>query len=391
MLLLLRGELPRASLAAAEQRWTWALIVAYLAPLASAVFAALLRQDFSPSQFDAPARFLLAIPIFLFVQRAGWPTARVVRAVLPLALGIVLLYLQTLGYDHKWEVVDGPRRVTTFRVDPLVFGYFSLAFGLMALVSIEPREWRDGHRWTAVLCLVALLLGICFSVRSGSRSGWLALPLVIGVWAHHHWGRRHRFAAAGVVAAALLLPVLAYLFVPPVGTRIDEAVKDVVEYPWHGVLRHETSLGYRITFLRMAADIVSQHPWAGIGDFQHAPMPPASAFPYASPDAVHFAFTSAFHNQIVSNAVRSGIGGLLAGVVLLCVPLLICARGLRGAAAPVARRDAMMGLAYCICVAVSSLSTEVVDLKFAASFYAVMTAVFCGAVLRRQGAGTGPG
>jgi O-antigen ligase len=87
--------------------------------------------------------------------------------------------------------------------------------------------------------------------------------------------------------------------------------------------------------------------------------------------------------------VRSGIGGLLATAALLFVPLLVCARGLRRGAA-LARHDAMMGLAYCTCVVVSSLGTEVVDLKFAASFYAVMTAVFCGAVLGRRGSEDGP-
>lgn len=381
--LLATRELPARALPRQERRWAWALIAAYVAPVATAALAALLRGDTNPAQFDAPARFLLAIPIFLFVRRVGWPTARVLRWVLPLALGVVLAYLLALGYDHKWEVPGGPRRLTTFLVDPLVFGYFSLAFGLMALVSIEPGEWRDRRRWGAILCAIALGLGLYFSVRSGSRTGWLALPLVAGIWAHHHWGRSHRLASAAVVAAALLLPLAAYFLVPAVNARVDEAIRDVAEYPWHGVLRHETSLGYRITFMRIAADLFASHPWAGIGDFSHVPPPPASAFGYASPDAIAFGFRSGFHNQVVTTAVRSGLGGGLASLALLLVPLLICARGLRQGS-PAARGDAMMGLAYCTCVVVSSFSTEVVDLKFAASFYAVMTAVFCGAVLGRS-------
>src|SRR5262249_35100199 len=122
-----------------------------------------------------------------------------------------------------------------------------------------------------------------------------------------------------------------------------------------------------------------------IGDFAHEPLPPPSGFSYASQDAIRSGFTSGFHNQLVTNAVRSGVGGLLATGLLLFVPLLVCARGLRRRAAA-ARRDAMVGLAYCTCVVVSSLSTEVVDLKFAASFYAVMAALFCGAVLGRRAA-----
>lgn len=389
LLQLARGELPRASLAPRERRWALAVMLAYVAPVASAALAGVLRQDVNVSEFDAPSRFLLAIPIFLFVLRTRWPVARVLAWVLPLALAIVLGYLQLWGYDHKWEEVGGPRRLTTFLVDPLVFGYFNLTFGLMALVWIRPGDWRDGRgRWGIAAGVIALALGAYFSVRSGSRSGWLALPLVIGIWAHYHWGRRHRLAAVAVLATVLLLPVAAYFLVPVVGSRVDEAVQDVVQYPWHGVLMHETSLGYRITFMRMAADLFASHPWAGIGDFSHMP-PPVGAFSYASPAAIEFGFRSGFHNQVVTTAVRSGVGGALATLALLLVPLLVCARGLRAGAAPAARRDAMMGLAYCICVVVTSLGMEVVDLKFAASFYAVMTALFCGAVLGRRGADEG--
>ena len=379
-LLLTSRELPAICLPARDRRWLVALLVAFVAPIISVAIAAAIRRDPYWPQFDAPSRFLLAIPIFLFVLRSGWPVWRVMQWVLPLALLAALAYLQTIGHDPKW-LGD---RVTTFVVDPLVFGYFSLAFGLMGLVSISPADWRRGGRWSVLLRVGTLALGVYLSVLSLSRTGWAAVPLILGTWAQFHWGRRHRLASAAVLAAVLLLPVATYFLVPAVSVRVDAAIKDVVEYPWHGVLRHETSLGYRITFLRMAADVIAAHPWAGIGDFAHEPPPPASAFSYASPDAVAYGFRSAFHNQVVSNTVRSGIGGLLATLMLLLVPLLICARGLwRGA--PEARKDAMMGLAYCTCVAVSSISTEVVDLKFAASFYAVMTAVFCGAVLGRRG------
>ena len=96
--------------------------------------------------------------------------------------------------------------------------------------------------------------------------------------------------------------------------------------------------------------------------------------------AVQSAFASAFHNQLVSNAVRNGIGGLLGTALLLLVPLAICARCL-WRSPPGEGKDAAMGVAFCTCMVVSSFSTEIVDLKFAASFYAVMTSIFCAASL----------
>jgi O-antigen ligase len=383
LLLLARGDLAAAGVSREDRRWVRALVVAYVAPILATALAALIRQDGYLSQFDSPSRFLLAVPIFLFVLRSGWPVAQVMQWVLPLAMLVVFADIQFVGYDLKWHTPGLDVRFTTHVVDPLVFGYFSIAFALMCLVSISPADWHArGGRSGVVLKLVGIALGLYFSMHSASRTGWAAVPIVVGVWAHHHWGRGHRLGTAAAIGGALLLPVVAYLLSPVVAERVDIALKEFVEYPWHGVLRQETSIGYRITYLRMAADLFALFPWGGVGDTSHvAPLPP-EAFSYATPHAVARAFESGFHNQIVSNAVRTGVGGLLATTALMLVPLLICVRSLRRGR-PGGHKDVLMGLAYCTCLVVSSLSTEVVDLKFAASFYAVMTAVLCGAALGR--------
>jgi O-antigen ligase len=387
LVVLAGGKLPRARLDPQERFWARAVVIACVAPVAATLFAAVLRGELSLPQFDAPLRSALAIPIFLVVLRSGWPVGRVMQWVLPIALALVLAQLLVVGQDPRWS----GERVNTRAVDPLVFGYCCLAFSLMCLVSIAPQEWRAGARarWGILLRLAGVLLGLYLSVRSGSRSGWMAVPIVFGVWLHHHWGRGHRLASAGAIAAALLLPIALYFLVPAVAVRVQDAVKDVVEYPWNGVLVNETSLGYRITYLRIAADLFAMHPWAGAGDTSRFPPLPLDALSYAHPRTVASAFSSSFHNQVVTNAVRSGVGGILATLLLLGVPLVVCARGLRRAT-PATSKDAMMGTAFCTCLVVSSLSTEVVDLKAASAFYAAMIAAYCGAVLGRQAAGAEP-
>ena len=96
------------------------------------------------------------------------------------------------------------------------------------------------------------------------------------------------------------------------------------------------------------------------------------------------AFGSAFHNQVVTNAVRHGVLGGVAAFLLLAVPLGVAARQLSAADEP-ARRAAAMGLAWSIVLVASSRTTEVVDLKYTASLYALMTALLCGASLARHG------
>jgi len=87
-----------------------------------------------------------------------------------------------------------------------------------------------------------------------------------------------------------------------------------------------------------------------------------------------------FHNDFVANAVRYGIGGLLAILAIFMVPLIFFAYCLRYK--PVAS-FAMMGLAYVLIQSVSSLSYHVLDFKFMASFYALMVSVFIGVIINK--------
>lgn len=377
--LLLSGKLPPLRLGTTERRLAVLLAVTLVSPIVATLAAALLRGDMYPPQFEAPSRFLLAVPVFLFALRWRVPVGRVLQWVLPLALLLALAYLHFIGQDPRWPA----RRVTTHAVDPLVFCYLTLAFGMMALVSITPRDWREGNRWSIAIRVAAFFLGAYLSLLTFSRTGWAAVPVLLAAWLLHHWGGRGRWQTATVVGLAILGPVSAYLLVPVIADRVDITVREVLSYPWQGVAP-ETSVGLRITYLRMAADLFAQHPWAGVGDTAHLAPATVADFPYASPFAVQSAFTSAFHNQVVSSAVRSGMGGLVSAALLLLVPLAICLRGIRQKGA----RDsatAAMGVAFFTCLLVSSLSTEVVDLKFMASFYAVMAALFCGAILNPHG------
>ena len=384
LLQLWRGDLPGAKLLPAERAWAMALVMAFIAPIAAVGLSAFLRGDPSASQFDAPSRFLLGIPVFLYVLRGRIDATRWLRWLLPLALLLALLSLELNGRASRWP--EG--RDTTEAVDPLVFGYLSLAFGMMCLMSITPSQWKQ-RQWAKLLCQVGgVLLGVYLSVRSGSRTGWAAVPLVLGTWLYFHWGKGHPVRSLLVLLAACSAPVAVYLLVPTVHERVYLAWREIMDYPWTGVAPY-SSVGLRITYLRVAADIFAVHPWAGIGDTSNTPVNLLPTFSYASPEAHRMAYHAAFHNQVASNAVRFGLGGMLSAIALLLVPLAICARQL-GRTNAVGRANAAMGFAYLLCVVVSSLSTEVVDLKFLASFYAVMVAVVCGAALANRDCAVGP-
>jgi O-antigen ligase len=373
--MLLWGRLPAADVREprAVKLVEWVLLGPLLAVLVSAAF----RQDGYFGQYDAPARFAFAVPIFVFALRTRLDVANSLRWMLPVALLLLLAARLVHGQPSRWPAF----RMTTGFIDPLVFGYVSLTFGLMAMFA-WPGDERPSRPAIMLLSFVALALGVYFSIGSQSRTGWLAVPLLVALWLHMHWSRARGWSLAWTAAGACAMAVAAYFFVPTVHERVLEAVGEVIHYPWNSV-PPDTPVSLRITYLRIAWDLFVQHPLVGVGLTTLLPPEAVPAAAYASPVAISAAMHSAFHNQVVTAAVRFGIGGLVTSVALLVVPLAVCLRGLASASG-ITRRNAAMGVAFFTCVLVASFTTEVVDLKYMASFYAVFTAIFCGAVLARR-------
>lgn len=372
----LRGQ---ASLQPPDRGWGIALLVALAAPLLATALGAAMRGELYWPLLDAPSRFILAIPVFLFALRARVDAAAALRWILPLSLVIAAAYLAVIGSPAMWP----PDRAATYFADPIALGYLSLAFGMMCLAAIPlERPTRASLPRLAVL-VAGALVGVYVSLKSGSRTGWFAVPVVITAWLHFRLQDRGRHVWAVGLVLSCLLAVAAYFFVPAVHDRINAGVRDVTEYTFNGVAPI-SSVGLRLTFLRIAADVLAQHPWSGVGDTAHAAPAALNAFRYASPEAANTAFQSAFHNQVVTSAVRSGIAGGLAALAVLVIPIGIFGAKV-GSANRITRENAFMGLAFSICIAVSSLTTEVIDLKYTASLYALLTAVLCGAALARHG------
>jgi O-antigen ligase len=380
LVLLARGGL--SPLPDEARRQALVLAVVMVAPVVTVMLSAALRGDAYAGQFDAPVRFAIALPIFYFALRTRLDAAHWLRWMLPLALLLLLAARLIQGQPARWPAF----RMTTGFVDPLVFGYVSLTFGIMAMFA-WPGDGKAGRAHPVFIgaAFAALALGAYFSVRSQSRTGWLAVPLLAALWLHLFWSRARRWSLAWTALGALVVALVAYLFVPTIHARVLEAAKEIVEYPWDGTMPPDEPVSLRITYLRIAADVFGQHPWTGVGltpQLSRDALPP---LPYATPWAIKTVLQSGFHNQMVSDAVRHGAAALVATAALLIVPLAICLRAL-GSASAITRRNAAVGTAFFTCFFVASFSTEVVDLKYMASLYAVMTAILCGSVLARRDA-----
>lgn len=350
----------------ADAAWMKRVFIAMAAPLIAIFLGQLFRQQFTWPDYDSPSRFLLAIPIALFIIRRRINAVRLMEYAVPAAVFIAAASVWIYP-EYRW----GKDRMTTYFVDPLTFGSICLTFALMSLVSV------DVHKKDAALAKLikyaAFALGLYLSFMSGSRTGWMALPIVLWLWLRFkhdvpHWVI---FAAIGFFCAAI------YFSVPVVRLRVDIAAQEILLYRWNHV-NENTSVGLRISFIRIGWYLFTLNPLGGWGDqgFKHVLNAPELQ-QFATAFAGNFALSAGFHNEIITNMVRSGIWGLMGSMMLLSMPLAFFIKGLHSESVGI-RRHALLALSYFVCVIVSSMSTEVFNLKYTASFHAMMLASFSG-------------
>jgi len=338
-------------------------------------FSGLLRSNFHFAALDSPVRFLLAIPIFLLVRRVHIDITQTLTLFMSLGLIVTLINQLFFPSEHPWHLT----RMSTHFADPLAFGYISLSFALTLLVSLFCAKPQSIV--LLVLKMVAFCVGIYMSVMTESRTGWLAIPLVLTFLLYV---KRNHLSFKSLAFCLLIVSsagIVAYNSVEKIQSRIDAGMNELSSYSFQGVAP-DTSIGMRITFLRIAYDMVSERPLTGYGNTHlNRPDIPETITTYASPFTIDFALSSGFHNEIVNNAVHHGLWSAFAALLLFLVPLGIYWQGLKKPSL-ITQHAAAVGIAFTLTYFVSSFSTEVFGLKFTASLYALVTAILCAATIQ---------
>jgi O-antigen ligase len=342
--------------------WLTALTIVLTAPVTAIMLGQIFRQEFIASAYDNASRFLLGVPIALVIVRKKINVLKLLEYTIPAGI-----FFAALGAHINPNLDFDAERVSTHFVDPLTFGSVCLTMALISLVSIDLNE--PDKLWVRLYKLCGFAIGLYLAFLSGSRTGWIALPIVLWLWLRFrknipHW-------AIFVLVAAICAAV--YFFVPLIHARVNIGMQEVLNYQWYEV-NPDNSVGMRISFVRIGLFMFAHNPLGGWGDrgFEHLLSAPELQR-FATEYTRNFAFQHGFHNELVTNMVRSGIWGLFSSLALFLVPLACFVKGLRSQS-EVVRNHALVGVSYLICVLVSGMSTEVFNLKFTASFHALMIA-----------------
>jgi O-antigen ligase len=158
------------------------------------------------SSVEKPARMLFAFSAMLLVVALHAPRRALWWGVVAGALAA----LPFIAWQRLWLHIDRPGGL----INAITFGDLSLLLALLALAGAI--DMRDNVR-QAALAGVGVLAGLAASVLTGSRGGWVALPLAALVLLHalRMLGSRR----AGVLAAGGAALLVSGLFVPALGLR----------------------------------------------------------------------------------------------------------------------------------------------------------------------------
>lgn len=118
-----------------------------------------------------------------------------------------------------------------------------------------------------MLLAVGMLCGLLGSYYSGTRGGWVAIPLFVLLFLLAYLRRSNAMACVIVLAVlGTAAGVLAYQS-PLVKTRVAQVYTDLSEYQANGASSY-SSLGARFAIWEAAWDAIDDSPLLGIGEVQ---------------------------------------------------------------------------------------------------------------------------
>ena len=320
----------------------------------------LVRGTWSWNEFKEPSRFILVLPIFFALKFIRFPIAYLYAGIVFGAIWAGLQGLYQSEYLNVYRAGGGASHVTAF-------GNISLLLGMMSLASLKLTEHKKPT--VAVVVLLALSFGLAASMTSGSKGGWISLPLLfwISVDLLQKPTYTKRFASIFIMLA---IATLAYTSSSLVQSRVDAVIPALMTYFSSGQI-FEGSVGPRLEMWSASWSIFSQNPvfGAGVGSY----FEEKSTLIQQGFISDRVAVFVQSHNQLLHSMAEGGLIGVA------------CVYGIYG----VLINHYRHGLAYAKPIAVSGLMLTVAFMDFgmadgiwsitnAGTFFSIMAVIFAG-------------
>ncbi|WP_153102187.1 O-antigen ligase family protein [Paraburkholderia hayleyella] len=239
----------------ALQTYGW-YTAAMLAFMVSIGLQQLVNGYWLPRQFDALSRFMLALVVFLLLRQLPSRALRMIGwgcAAGGLAVGVWALMDRPQG---GW---NGTSRLSNYYTNAIPFGDTAL---LLAFLSLFTLGWDDLRDWRPfAIKILALLGGGYASYLSGTRGGWLALPVfLVLLGAQYRWFTQRKRLITALLALSLCLAAL--FSTGRIEQRVVDASTDIALLNQGDAY---TSIGLRLQLWQASWHLFTKHPVYGIG------------------------------------------------------------------------------------------------------------------------------
>ncbi|ODP35153.1 hypothetical protein A9762_11655 [Pandoraea sp. ISTKB] len=346
--------------------------LALAAPLTATLVSEAIHGEIIWRTLDSPSRFLIGIPVFLVLRRANPCVFR--HFDWAIACGGLSCLVVLLPHSNEW----GKMRMESYYMNAIHFGDVALLFAIMTLISLK---WK--HRKVAtILRVLAVGCALFASFLTGSRGGWIAIPIVGLVYMAVPRRNLSVQVKSSIVSGIGAVLLLVFLVSPFLRGRVDQIYTDLSEY---AAGQRDTSVGVRLQLYEAAIRGIERAPIIGLGADGFKRLMPNEIERGTVTELAGEAGEGEVHNQLLAYGADYGLLGLLAMLAAYLAPSLLFWRAARDVHACALRHEAgLLGLAVCVCFGVFGLTVETFNLKATVSLYVALLVILAAASASRS-------
>lgn len=269
---------------------------------------------FKLNKISLPSRVISGILIYLVVCRNNVSFKALVNGVATGAIlgGVIAIHEKIfLHWDRAFA-----------NIMPIQAGDTCMSLGLISLCFLFYFIKKNQKKYITVF-MIASVMGILGSLLSGSRGGWILLPL--NIIAILRMNREVLPANTMKVISGAVIAALVLFLTPATGIqqRVDQAFQDlhrVTDKQWQGT-DGSNSLGIRLMLWRSNWESFTEKPLLGWGE---TGIDRSYQKQYQEGKITQFisdyGMASHAHNQFLDEMAKKGIIGLLVFLAILVIP-----------------------------------------------------------------------
>lgn len=328
-----------------------------------------------PSYLNWSSRVFYAIPIIFLLVRYPASLKKLQYGIVMGAIiagGVAIFQITHFDFSRAYTNIRSIWYMDGYM--PIQSGDMAMTLGLLCLPLLF-HHWQHRNKKMRLFCALGTLLGVAGSFLSGSRGGWLALPIVfLYLIVCYRHKINFKTCALTLFATAVLIFGLNKLDPGGIVERMQQAEQNVQVYQKGD---QTTSIGIRFVLWKSAVETFEDYPIFGAGYpgrvLSREQQVKAGEFPESVAKAGFL--TGHAHNQYLEALSVRGIIGFIVLMALFIVPCRsFIALGEQNIESRLLKE---MGIITVLSVMAYGLTQAFFNMNSGVVFYSSMIAILC--------------